>query len=159
MFREAAACAGCRPASAKGRWERGSVSTPPSGHLICNETAWKDSGHPQMSFLGIANASFFSFTTETNERKKTRCSQQVPRYCRMLQRSTFFFFFNYYFGRSAVFPWLPFVKIPAAGIRVNSRSSRGSPEVGCCGLGQGEDAGIAQCLHCQQCLPPAPPLP
>lgn len=74
-------------------------------------------------------------------------------------REALFFFFNYYFGRSAVFPWLPFVKIPAAGIRVNSRSSRGSPEVGCCGLGQGEDAGIAQCLHCQQCLPPAPPLP
>lgn len=100
----------------------------------------------------------FLFYNGNEREKKTRCSQQVPRYCRMLQKSTFFFF-NYYFGRSAVFPWLPFVKIPAAGIRVNSRSSRGSPEVGCCGLGQGEDAGIAQRLHCQQCLPPAPPLP
>lgn len=111
-----------------------------------------------MSFLGIANASFFSFTTETNERKKRGAASKsldTAECC----REALFFFFNYYFGRSAVFPWLPFVKIPAAGIRVNSRSSRGSPEVGCCGLGQGEDAGIAQRLHCQQCLPPAPPLP
>jgi len=101
----------------------------------------------------------FSLLQRKRTREKNEVQPASPSILQNVAEKHFFFFFNYYFGRSAVFPWLPFVKIPAAGIRVNSRSSRGSPEVGCCGLGQGEDAGIAQRLHCQQCLPSAPPLP
>lgn len=46
-----------------------------------------------------------------------------------------------------MFPWLPFVKIPAGGIYLNSASPPGSPEVGQPGLGKGEGPASTPCTN------------
>lgn len=48
-----------------------------------------------------------------------------------------------FWGRSALFPWLPFDKIPTVGISSNSVSTRGCPAVGWFGLRQGVGAGYS----------------